>query len=208
MSCSPWGRKESDTTEQLHFHFSLSCIGEGNDNPLQCSCLENPRDSRAWWASIYGVAQSWTKLKRCSSSKAFACVDHNKLCKILQEMGIPDHLTCFLRNLYTGQDATVRTGHGITDWFQIRKGVHQGCILSPCLFNLYAEYIMQNARLVEVHTRIKIFGRNINNLRYADNTTLMTEDEEELKSLSMKVKEESEKVGLKLNIEKANIMAS
>ena len=120
--------------------------------------------------------------------------------KILQGMEIPDHLTCLLRNLYAGQEATVRTGHGTTDWFQRGKGVCQGCILSPCLFNLYAEYIMRNAGLDEAQAGIKIAGRNINNLTYADDTTLMAESEEELKSLLMKVKEESEKVGLKLNI--------
>ena len=141
-------------------------------------------------------------------AKAFDCMDHNKLWKILQEMGIPDHLTCLLRNLYTGQEATVRTGHGITDWFQIGKGVRQGCILSPCLFNLYVEYIMRNAGLEEAQAGIKIAGRNINDLRYADDTTLKAESKEELKSLSMKVKEESEKVGLKLNIQKTKIMAS
>ena len=123
-------------------------------------------------------------------------------------MGIPDHLTCLLRNLYAGQEATVRTGHETTDWFQTGKGVRQGRILSPCLFNLYAEYIMRNARLEEAQARIKIAGRNINNLRYADDTTLMAESEEELKSLLMKVKVESEKVGLKLNIQKTKIMAS
>ena len=122
-------------------------------------------------------------------------------------MGIPDHLTCLLRNLYAGQKATVRTGHGETDWFQIGKGVCQGCILSPCLFNIYAEYIMRNAGL-EAQAEIRIAGRNINNLRYADDTTLMAESEEELKSLLMKMKEESEKVGLKLNIQKTKIMAS
>ena len=122
-------------------------------------------------------------------------------------MGIPDHLTCLLRNVYAGQEATVRNGHGTTDWFQIGKGVHQGCILSPCLFNLYAEYIMQNAGLDEAQARIEIARRNINNLRYTDDTTLMAESEE-LKSLLMKVKEESEKVGLKLNIQKTTIMAS
>ena len=122
-------------------------------------------------------------------------------------MGIPDHLTCLLRNMYTGQEATVRTGHGTTDWFQIGKGVRQGCVLSPCLFNLYAEYIMRNAGLEEAQAGIKIVGRNINNLRYADDTTIMAESEE-LKSLLMKVKEESEKVGLKLNIQKTKIMAS
>ena len=135
-------------------------------------------------------------------------VDHNKLWKILKEMGIPDHLTCLLRNMYAGQEATVRTGHGTTDCFQIGKGVHQGCILSPCLFNLYVEYIMRNAGMDEAQAGIKIARRNINNLRYADDTTLMAESEEELKSLLMKVKEESERVGLKLNIQKTKIMAS
>ena len=130
------------------------------------------------------------------------------LWKIFQKMGIPDHLTCFLRNLYAGQEATVRTGHGTMDWFQIRKGVCQGCILSPCLFNLYAGYIMQDAGLDEVQARIKIAGRNINNLRYADVTTYMAENKEEIKSFLMKVTEESEKVGLKLNIQKTKIMAS
>ena len=121
-------------------------------------------------------------------AKAFDCVDHNKLWKILKEMGIPDHLICLLRNLYAGQEATVRTGCGTTDWFQIRKGVCQGCILSPCLFNFYAEYIMRNAGLDEAQAGIKIAMRNIDNLRYADDTTLMAESEKELKSLLMKVK--------------------
>jgi len=121
-------------------------------------------------------------------AKAFDCMDHNKLWKILKEMGIPDHLTCLLRNLSAGQEATVRTGHGTTGWFQIGKGVCQGCILSPCLFNLYAEYIMRNARLDETEAGIKISRRNINNLRNADDTTLTAESEEELKSLLMKVK--------------------
>ena len=147
-----------DTTERLHF--SLSCIGEGNGNPLQCSCLENPRDRGAWWAAIYGVAQSRTQLKRLSSSsswiikkarefqkniyfcfidytKAFDCVDHNKLWKILKKMRIPDHLSCLLRYLYAGQEAAVGTRHGTMDWFQIRKGVCQGCVLSPYL--IYTE---------------------------------------------------------------------
>ena len=141
-------------------------------------------------------------------TKTFDCVDHNKLWEILKEMGIPAHLTCLLRKLYAGQETTVRTGHGTADCFQIGKGVRQGCILSPCLFNLYAEYIMRNASLDETHAEIKIAGRNINNLRYADDTTLTAESEEELKSLLMKVKEESEKVGLKLNIQKTKIMAS
>ena len=133
-------------------------------------------------------------------------MDHNKLWKILKEMGIPNHLTCLLQNLYAGQEATVRTGHVTTDWFQIGKGVYQGYILSPCLFNLQAEYIMWNAKLHEAQIEIKVAGRNINNLRQADDTTLMAEREEELKSLLMKMKEESEKAGLKLNIQKAKIM--
>ena len=141
-------------------------------------------------------------------TKAFDCVDHNKLWKILKEMGIPDHLTCLLRNLYAGQEATVRNGHGTTDWFQVGKGVYQGSILSPCLFNLYAEYIMRDSGLEEARAGVKIAGRNISHLRYADDTTLMAEKEEELKSLLMKVKEENEKVGLKLNIQKTKIMAS
>ena len=128
--------------------------------------------------------------------------------KILKEMAIPDHLTCFLRNLYAGQEATVRTGHGTTDWFKIGKRIRQGCILSACLFNLYTEYIMRNAVLDEAQTRINIAWRNSNNLRYANDTTLMAEIEEELKSLLMKLKEESEKVGLKLNIQKTKIVAS
>ena len=141
-------------------------------------------------------------------AKVFDCVDHNKLWKILKEMGIPDHLTCLLRNLYSGQEATVRTGHGTTDWFQIGKEVRQGCILLPCLFNLYAEYILRNAGLEETQAGIKIAGRNINNLRHTDETTIMAESEEEIKSLLMKVKEESENVGLKLNIQKTKIMAT
>ena len=135
-------------------------------------------------------------------------MDHNKLWNILKEMGISDRLTCLLRNLYAGQEATVRTRHGTRDWFQIGKGVHQGCILSPCLFNFYAEYIMRNAGLDEAPAGIKIAGRNINNLRYVNDTTLMSQSKEELKSLLMKVKEEREKTGLKLNIQKTKIMAS
>ena len=135
-------------------------------------------------------------------------MDHNKLWKILKETGISDHLTCLLRNLYAGQEATVRTGCGTTDWFQIGKRVYQGCILSPCLFNLYAEYIVRNTGLDEAQAGIKISRRNINNLRYADDTTLMAESEEELKSLLMKVKEESEKVDLNLNIQKTKIIVS
>ena len=138
-------------------------------------------------------------------AKAFDCVDHNKLWKILKEMGIPDHLTCLLKNLYVGQEATVRTRHGTMDWFQIGKGAHQGCILSPCLFNFYAEYIMWNARLDETQAQHKHNNKNarknINNLRYADDTILMAESKEELRSLMIKVKEESEKTGLKQHSE-------
>ena len=142
-------------------------------------------------------------------AKTFDCVDHTKLWKILQEMGIQDHhLTCLLRNLYAGQEARIRTKHGTTELFQIGKGVHQGCILSPCLFNLYAEYITWNAGLDEEQAGIKIAGRNINNLKYADDTTLMAESEEELKSLLMKVKRGEWKPGLKLSIQKTKIMAS
>ena len=141
-------------------------------------------------------------------AKAFDCVDHNKLWKILRKMRIPDQLTCPLRNLYAGQEATVRTEHGTTDWFQIEKGVRQGCILSPCLFDLYVEYIMSKAGLDETQAGIKVSQRNINNFRYANDNTLMAESEKELKSLLVKVKEESEKVGLKLNIQKTKITAS
>ena len=129
-------------------------------------------------------------------------MDHNKLWKILKEMGIPDHITCLLRYLYASQEAIVRSRHGTMDWFQIGKGIRQGCLLSPCLFNLYAEYIMRNARLEEAQAGIKIARRNINNLRYADDTTIMAECEEELKSLLMKGKEESEKVGLNSTLRK------
>ena len=169
------------------------------------------RGTRDQIASIHWIIKKSREFQKnicfIDYAKAFNCVDRNKLWKILKEMGIPDHLTCLLRTLYAGQEATVRTGHGTTDWFQIGKGVHQGCILSHCLFNLHAEYIMRNAGLDEVQAGMKIAGRNINNLRYADDTTLMA-DEEGLKSLLMKVKEASEKVGLKLNIQKTKIMAS
>ena len=141
-------------------------------------------------------------------AKTFDYVDHNKMRKILKEMRIPDHLTCLLRNLYAGQEATVRTGHGTTDWFQIGIGVHQGCILSPCLFNLYAEYIKQNSGLYKAQAVLKIARRNINNLRYASDTTIITESKEELKSLLMKVKEESGKAVSKLNNQRTTIMPS
>ena len=176
-------------------------------------------DTKHWFVSRDQIANICWIIKKAKKfqkniyfcftdyAKAFDCVDHNKLWKILREMGIPDHLTCLLRNLYASQEATVRTGHGTTDWSQIRKGIGQGCILSPCLFNLYAEYIMRNTGLDEAQAGINISGRNINNLRYADDITLMAESKE-LKSLLTKVKEESEKVGLKLNIQKTKIMAS
>ena len=141
-------------------------------------------------------------------TKAFDCMDHDKLWEALREMGIPDHLTCLLRNLYAGQEATVTTGQGTIDWLKIGKGVHKGYMLSPCLFNLYPQYIMLNAELDEAQAGIKTARRNINNFKHADDTTFMEEDEEELKSLLMKVKEESEKVDLKLNIQKTKIMAS
>ena len=148
--------------------------------------------AREFWKNIYFCFIDYAKV--------FDCVDHNKLWKILKEMEIPEHLTCLLRNLYAVQEATVRTGHGTTDWFWIGKGVRQGCILSPCLFNLYAEYIIRNAGLDEAQAGINIARRNISNLIYADDTTLMKESEEGLKSLLIKMKEESEKIGLKLNI--------
>ena len=175
------------------------------------------RGTRDQIANIHGIMEKAREFQKniyfcfINYAKAFDCVDHNKLWKILQEMGIPDHLTCLLKYLYAGQEGIVRTGHGTTDWFQIGKGVRQGCILLPCLFNFYAECIMRNAGLEETQAGIKIARRNIKNLRYADDTTLMAESEEELKSLLMKVREESEKVGLKLkdpNIRKTKIMAS
>uniref|UniRef100_A0A8B9WGJ3 RNA-directed DNA polymerase n=1 Tax=Bos mutus grunniens TaxID=30521 RepID=A0A8B9WGJ3_BOSMU len=165
-------------------------------------------------ANIFWIIQKAREIQKniyfcfIDYAKAFDCVDHKKLWKILIGMEIPDHLTCLLKNLYADQEATVRTGHGTTDWFQIGKGVRQSCILSPCLFNLYAEYIMRNAGLEEAQAGIKIVGKNINNFIYADDTTLREESEKGLKSSLMKVKEESEKVGLKLNIQKTKIMAS
>ena len=170
--------------------------------------LEKAEEPEIKLPTSAGSSNKQESSRKTSISEAFDCVDHNKLWKILKEMGIPDHLTCVLRNLYAGQEATVRTGHGTIDWFQIGKGVHQGCILSPCLFNLYVEHIRRNTGLEETQAGIKIAGRNINNLRCADDTTLMAECVDELKSLLMKVKEESEKVGLKLNIQKTKIMAS
>ena len=171
------------------------------------------RGTRDQIANIYSITEKTREFQKniyfcfIDYTRVFDCVVQNKLWKILQEMGIPDSLTCLLRNLYAGQEATVRTGHGTTDWFQIGKGVRQGCLLSPCLFNLYAEYIMRNAGLEEAQAGITIAGSNINNLRYADDTTLMVESEK-LKSLLRKVKKESENISLKLNIQETKIMAS
>ena len=179
----------------VHIHSEILLSHKKESIWVSCNEVDEPRAYYTEWSKK-------EKDKYCilTHAKAFECVDHNKLWKILQEMGIPDHPTCLLRNLYAGQEATVRTGHGTTDWFQIGKGVRQGCILSPCLFNLHAEYIVRNAGLEETQAGIKTAGRNINHIRYADDTTLMAESEEELKSLLMKVKVESEKIGLKLNI--------
>ena len=176
------------------------------------------KDREAWHGAVHGVAKNWTQLSWIIEkakefqkniyfcfidyAKAFDCVGHNELWKILKEMEISDHLTCLFRNLHAGQEATVRIGHGTTNWFEIGKGVCQGCILSPCLLNFYAEYIMRNSGLEEAQAGIKTAGKNLNNLIYAEDTTLMAESEEELKNLLMKLKEESEKVGLKLNIQK------
>ena len=166
------------------------------------------RGTRDQTANIHWITEKAREFKKniyfcfINYAKAFDCVDHNKLWKILIEMGTSDHLTCLLRNLYAGQEATVRTGHGTTNQLQIRKGVRQGCILSPCLFNLYAEYTMQNAGLGKAQAGIRIAGRNINNLRYADDTTIMAESEKELKSLLMRMKEEGAKTSLKLSCKK------
>jgi len=179
---------------------------------VQAGCRKG-RETRDQISNIHWIIEKAREFQKniyfcfIDYAKAFDCVDHKKLWKILKEMGIPDNLTCLLGNLYAGQEATVRTGHGTTDWFQIGKGVRQGCILSSCLFNLYAGYIMRNSGLEKALAGIKIAGRNINNLRYVDDTTLMAESKE-LKSLLMKVKEESEKAGLKLNIQKTKIIAS
>ena len=172
------------------------------------------RGTRDQIANIYWIIKKAREFQKniyfcfIDYAKAFNCMDHNKLWEILREMEIPDHLTCLFKNLCAGQEATVRTGHGTTGWFQIGKGVCQGCILSPCLFNLYAEYIMRNAGMEEAQAGIKIARKSINNIRYANDITLLAQNEEELKSLLMKVKEESEKVGLRLNIQKTKIMVS
>ena len=178
----------------------------GRELPDVQAGFRKGRGTRDQIANICWIIEKAREFQKKTSTsalyyaKALDCVGYNKLWKILQEMGIQNHLTCLLRNLYAGQEATVRTGHGTTDWFQIRKGIYQGCILSPCLFNLYTEY--KDTGLDEGQAGIKISGGNINNLRYAEDNTLMEESKEELKSLLMKVKEESEKIGLKLNIQK------
>ena len=181
-------------------------------NPTQAG-FRKGRGTRDQIANIFWIIGKARELQEniyfcfIDHAKAFNCADHNKLWKIVKETGIPDHLTCLLRNLYICQEVTVRSGHGETDWLQMGKGGCQGCILSPCLFNLHEKFIMRNAGVDEVQARIKIARRNINNLRYPDDTPLMAENEE-LKSLLMKVKEKSEKVGLKLNIQKTKLMAS
>ena len=178
------------------------------------SDVQTGRGIRDQIANIYWIIEKAGEFQKnvffCLTdyTETFDCVDYQKLCKILKEMGIPDHLTCLPRNLYAGQDTTVRARHGTMDWFQIGTGVHQGCILPPCLFNFYAECIMRNGGLDEAQAGIKVAGRNINNLRYADDTTLMRKSKEELKSLLMKVKEESKKPVLNLNIRKTKVMAS
>ena len=187
---------------QQYMNFQMFKLDLGKAEETEIKLLTSVGSSKKQESSIK------TSTFAFDYAKAIDCVDHNKLWKILQEMGIPDHLIFLLKNLYAGQEAAVRTEHGTTDWFQIKKGVCRGCILSPCLFNLCAEYIMRNARLKEAQAGIRISGRNVNSLRYADDITLMAESEEELKSLLMKMKEESEKVGLKLNIQKTKIMAS
>ena len=195
--------------------WSISCpISKQECQSSGIAALQRGRGTRDQIANICWIIKKATEFQKSiyfcfiDYAKAFDCVDLNKLWKILKEMGLSDQLTCLLRNHYAGQEATVRPGYGKTDWFQIGKGIPHDCILSLCLFNLYAEYIMRNAGLEEAQAGIKIARRNINNLRYADKTTLKVESEEELKRLLMKVKEKSEKVGLKLYIQKTKIMAS
>ena len=206
--------KNAQTTAQLYSHHTLvmlKILQARFQWYLHCELpdvqdFRKGRGTRDQIANILWIIKKAKEFQKNISfcfidyTKAFNYVDHSKVWKILREMTIPDHLTCILQTLYAGQEATIRTGHGTTDWLLIRKGVCQGCILSACLFNLYAEYIMRNAGLEEAQAGIKIAGRNMNNLRYADDTIFMAESEEELKGLLMKVKEESEKVGLKLNI--------
>ena len=171
----------------MNFQMFKLVLEKAEEPEIKLPTFTGSSKKQEFWKNIYFCFIDY--------AKSFDCVGHKRLWKILKEVGIPDHFTCFLRNLYGGQEATVGTGHGTTDWLQIGKGVHQDCILSPRSFNIDAEYIMWNAGLDELQAGIKIARRNINNLRYADDTTLMTESEEELKSLLMKVKEKSEKVG-------------
>ena len=215
--------KNAQTTAQLHSSHMLVMFKILQDRVQQYMNRELPdvqagfrkgRGTRDQIANICWIMEKVREFQKniysclIDYAKAFDCVDHNKLWKILKEMGIPDHLTCLLRNLYAGQEATVRSGYGTTDWFQIGKAVHQGCILSSCLFNLYAEYIMRNAGLEEAQARINIAKGNISNLKYADDTILMAESEEELKKPLDESESGDEKVGLKLNIQKTKIMAS
>ena len=198
--CSKFSKSSFNSMWTMNFQMLKLDLEMQRNQRSNCQHLLDHQKSNRFQKNIYFCFIAY--------AKAFDFVDHNKLWKILKEMGIPDHLTCLLRNLYAGQETTVRTGHGTAEWFHIQKGVNQGCILSPCLFNLYAEYILRNAGLHETEAGIKIAGRNINNFRYVDDTILMAESEEEQKSLLMKVKEECENVCLKLNIQKAKIMAS
>ena len=181
---------QASTVYELNFQIFKLDLEKAEEPEINCQYPLYHRNAREFQKNICFI----------DYTRVFDCVDHDKLWKILKVMGIPDHLTCLLRNLYIGQEATVRTGHGTTDWFQIGKGVHQNCLLLSCLFNLYAEYIMRNARLDEAQAGIKLAGRNINNLIHADDTTLMAESEEELKSLLMKVKEERGKSWLKTQL--------
>ena len=184
--------------QYVNFQMFKLVLKKPEESEINCQHLMDHRKVKEFQKNIYFCFIDY--------AKAFDCVYHNKLWKILKEMGIADHLTCLLKNLYAGQEATVRTGHGTTDWFQIGKGVHQGCILIPCLFNFYAEYIMRNTGLEEAQAGIKIARRYIDNLMCADDTTFMAESKEEPKSLLMEVKEESEKVGLKLNTQQTKIL--
>ena len=219
--CHPWDSPGKNTGVGCHVLLQCMKVKSENESEVAQSCptLRDPMDWSLPGSSVHGIFQvrvlEWVailpSLRKTSVSALLTMskpltVWTTTNWKILKEMGIPDHLTSLLRNLYGGQEATVKTGHETTDWFQIRKGVLKGCILSPCLFNFYAEYIMRNARMDEAQAGIKIVGRNINNLRYADDTTLMAESEE-LKSFLIKMKEESEKVGLKLKFQKTKIMA-
>ena len=198
--CSKFSKLGFNSMWTMNFQVFKPYLEKEEKAEINCQHPLDHRKTREFQKNIYFYFTD--------NAKSFDCVDHKTLWKFHKEMGIPDHLTCFLRNVYESQEAILRTRYGTKDWFQIWKGVWQGCILSPCLFKLYAEYIMWNARLDEAQAGIKIAGRNINNLRYADDTTLIAASKEELKSLLVKVKEESEKPGLKLNIQKTKIMVA